>query len=128
VAYELFQNKAARFSAPQITVRSGRIAFNADAGDLWEEHGTGTVFAHLLWDAGTCRLGIRPVPEEDQYTFRVSAPKGKRAKTIAALSFLNYIHLDPKATVVADVRWNATEKVIEAELPRDLVGASAEKF
>jgi len=34
MAYELFDSKAARFDSPQFTIRSDRIAFNADAGDI----------------------------------------------------------------------------------------------
>ena|SRR5580698_4445050 len=89
MAYELFHSKAAKFSSPQLTIRSGRIAFNADAGDILA--GVGMRFAHLLWDAATRKIAIRPIMKEDENTFRVSIPQGKRGGTISAQSFLNYI-------------------------------------
>jgi hypothetical protein len=51
--YELFQNKAAKFGSPQLTISAaGKIAFNADAGDILDE--LSARFAHLLWDAEAC--------------------------------------------------------------------------
>jgi len=98
--YELFHNKATRFGSPQLTIRGGRIAFNADAGDILAE--VGMRFAHLLFDVGESKVAIRPVKKEDEHSFAISIPKGKRGGTISAESFLNYIRWHaPKPIVVA---------------------------
>lgn len=117
MAYELFENKATRFSSPQLSIRSGRIAFNADAGDIWNK--SGSDFAHLLWDAEQCKLAIRPVKKQDQNSFRVSTPKGKRAKLISAASFLNHIQWSTTKHVVLDANWNVKEGMFEVALPKE---------
>jgi hypothetical protein len=125
MTYELFQHKATRHSTPQLTIRSGRISFNADAGDLWEK--CGRPLAHLLWDAAARKIGIRPAKKEDENTFRVSTPQGKRGKTISAFSFLHYIQWQTERHVVVDAVWNANEGMFEAEMPKDsIANAGAE--
>lgn len=123
MAYELFHNKAAKFSSPQLTIRSGRIAFNADAGDILAK--VGMRFAHLLWDVAACKIAVRPTTKEDDDAFRVSIPKGKRGGTISAQSFLNYIQWRTSRPVVIDAQWNEAERILEAPLPREHMGAAA---
>ena len=120
MAYELFHNKAAKFSSPQLTIRSGRIAFNADAGDILAR--VGMRFAHLLWDVAACRIAVRPTTKEDDNAFKVSIPKGKRGGTISAQSFLNYIQWRASQPVVIDAQWNEAERLLEAPLPKEHIG------
>ncbi len=101
MAYELFHNKAAKYSSPQLTIRSGRIAFSADTGDILAR--VGMKFCHLLWDATACKIAIRPTTKEDGNAFKISIPKGKRGGTIGVQSFLNYI------------QWHAREAVCGRE-------------
>ena len=123
MSYELFHNKATKFGSPQLTVRGGRIAFNADAGDILAS--VGMRFAHLLLDPGECKFAIQPIQREDESAFRVSIPKGKRGGTISAQSFLNYIRWHADKPVVLDAQWNAAEQLMEALLPREYVGSLA---
>src|SRR5579863_1630547 len=120
MAYELFHNKAAKFSSPQLTIRSGKIAFNADAGDILA--GVGMKFAHILWDAVTGKIAIRPITKEDDNTFKVSIPHGKRGGTISAQSFLNYIQWRASQPVIIDANWNDAERLLEASMPREHIG------
>jgi hypothetical protein len=120
MAYELFHNKAAKFSSPQLTIRGGRIAFNADAGDILAS--VGMRFAHLLWDADACKLAIHPITKEDENAFRVSIPRGKRGGVFSALSFLNYIQWHAEDPIVVDAHWNERERLLEASLPKENVG------
>jgi hypothetical protein len=120
MAYELFHNKAAKFTSPQLTIRRGRVAFNADAGDILAS--VGMRFAHLLWDADACKLAIHPITKEDENAFRVSIPKGKRGGTFSAQSFLNYIQWHAEDPVVVNAHWNERERLLEASLPRERIG------
>src|SRR5438552_4084107 len=119
MAYELFQNKAAKFGSPQATIRNGKIAFNADAGDLWDK--LGSRFAHLLWDADAHTIAIRPIKNRDENTFLVSAHGGKRGRTISALSFLKYIHWTGDKPVTVDVRWNDSAELMEIVVPKERI-------
>jgi hypothetical protein len=122
VAYELFDNKAVKFGSPQLTIRHGRIAFNADAGDVLAR--VGAKFAQILWDADACKLAIRPVAKEGPSTFRVSFAYGKRGGSFSAQSFLNYIHWNAKTATVVAAQWNKEAGLLEARLPKEHVGAA----
>lgn len=121
MAYQLFHNKAAKFGSPQLTIRSGRISFNADAGDILAR--VGMRFAHILWDADAHKLAIKPLSKEDENAFRVSIPAGKRGGTFSAQSFLNYIHWNASEPIVVAAEWNERERLLEALLPRENIGA-----
>ena len=120
MSYELFHNKATKFGSPQLTIRGGRIAFNADAGDLLAR--VGMRFAHLLFDTDECKVAIRPIQKEDENTFAVSIPKGKRGGTISAQSFLNYVRWHAEKPIIVDAHWNAAQQLMEAFLPKEHVG------
>jgi hypothetical protein len=118
--YEVFDSKAVKFGALQLTIRSGKIGFSADAGDILSRRGA--KYAHLLWDPEACKLAIRPAAREDFRTFRVSFPQGKRGGTLAAQSFLKYIGWHADGPVVVAVSWNEEQGILEASLPRANVG------
>ncbi|MGA2184327.1 MAG: hypothetical protein ABSH47_14990 [Bryobacteraceae bacterium] len=122
MAYELFHNKAAKFSSPHLTIQGGRILFNAGAGDIVAR--VGMKFVHLLWDGTACKVAIRPITKEDGNTFKVSIRRGKRGCTISAQSFLNHIQWRASQPVTVDVRWNEAERLLEASLPREHVGTA----
>jgi hypothetical protein len=120
MAYELFGNKAVKFGTPQLTIREGRIVFNAATGDILSR--AGAKFAHLLWDGDACKLAIRPVAKEDATTFRVTIRNGKRGGTISAQSLLNYIQWHAETPIVVAAQWNKNEGLLEARLPKHHVG------
>lgn len=118
--YELFHNKAAKFGSPQLTIRGGRIFFNAAAGDILA--GIGMRFAHILWDADACKLALKPLTKEHEKAFRASIPAGKRGGTFSAQSFLNYINWNATEPVVVAAEWNERERLLEALLPKENIG------
>jgi hypothetical protein len=120
MAYELFDSKAAKFGSPQFTIRSGKIGFNADAGDALSR--ADAKFAHFLWDSDACRLGVRAVQKKDGRAFKVTYVPGKRGGTISAQSFLRYIQWHADGPVVVPASWNDREHMLEANLPREHVG------
>ncbi|MGO4879280.1 MAG: hypothetical protein ACLP59_00485 [Bryobacteraceae bacterium] len=120
MAYELFDSKAVKFGSLQLTLRTGKIAFNADAGDALTR--AGVKFAHLLWDSEACRLAIRGAERKDGRAFKVSFRQGKRGGTISAQSFLNYIQWRASRPIVVEASWNEKGHMLEASLPREQVG------
>ena len=120
MAYKLFDNKAAKFDSPQLTLRSGKIAFNADAGDIFS--GAGAKFVHFLWDAEARRLAMRAVGKKDGPAFKVTFVKGRRGGTISAQSFLKYIQWHADGPITVSASWNDMEHMLEASLPREHVG------
>jgi hypothetical protein len=123
--YELFDNKAAKFASPELTIRNGKVALNPGAAGVFAK--AGMKFAHILWDVAACKIAIQPVTKEDGNTFKVTIPRGRRGGTIAALSFLNYIQWRATQPVTVDAQWNGTERIIEATLPREHVGMSGKE-
>jgi hypothetical protein len=121
MAYELFHNKAAKGGAPQLTIRAGRIALNAHAADILAK--AGMRFAHILWDSDVCKLALKPTAKVDEKAFRLSIPAGKRGGTFSAQSFLNYILWNATKPVVVAAEWNERERLLEARLPRENIGA-----
>jgi len=119
--YELFDSKVAKVSSPQLTIRNRKIALNSAAGNILSE--VGAKFVQLLWDAAACRIAIRPTTKEDGSTFKVSIPKGRTGRTVSAHSFLNYIQWRASRAVVIAAKWNDTEHLLEAALPREHIGA-----
>ncbi|MGC9946257.1 MAG: hypothetical protein ABSF64_07790 [Bryobacteraceae bacterium] len=121
MAYELFDNKAAHIGSPCFTIlRSGKIAFNADAGDVLSR--AGAKFAHFLWDSQACRLAVRPAEKRDDRAFKVSLVKGKRGGTFSGRSFLKYIQWHADGPIVVPASWNDREHLLEANLPTEHVG------
>ena len=121
MAYELFKSKATKFSSPQLTIRNGKISFNADAGDILLK--VGMNFCHVLWDVDALKIAIRPITKQDENAFKVSIPEGKRGGTISAQSFLNYIQWHAKGPVNIAANWNEGEHLLEASLPKQNLGA-----
>jgi hypothetical protein len=125
MAYKVFDSKAVKFGSPQLTIREGRIAFNADAGDILAR--AGAKFAHILWDSDACKLAIRPASKEDASTFRVTFGSGKRGGSLSAASFLSFIRWNAKAATVVAAQWNKDAGLLEARLPKEHVGNAGRK-
>jgi hypothetical protein len=126
MAYELFDNKAARVGSPALAINAnGRISLNADVGDILSS--LGAKYAQILWDRETLKLAIRPLTKRDARAFKVTFMKGKRGAALSARSFLNYIHWQQSKPFAAAVHWNEKEGLLEAVLPREWVGAIAGK-
>jgi hypothetical protein len=119
MAYELFSNKATKFAPPELTIRNGRISLNAGAGDYFTK--LGTQYVHLLWDRKAFKLAIKPVKKEDDNSFRISIPKGRRGGTLSAESFLKYIRWTGKALANVSAEWNEKEGMLEASLPENRI-------
>jgi hypothetical protein len=120
--YELFESKTTRLSSPHLSIRRGKLALNADAGNILAS--AGVEFVHLLWDVAACKIAIQPTRSGDGNAFKLSVPKGKRGRTISAMSFLNYIQWRAREAVIIEVKWNSAECLLEASLPREHIGTA----
>ncbi len=119
MGYELFSDKATKFASPEVTIRSGRIFLNVGANEFFTR--LGAAYVHLLWDRKACRLAIKAVHEEDNNAFRISVPKGRRGGTLSAESFLKYIGWVGKELASIAARWNESEQMLEADLPKERI-------
>jgi len=85
---------------------------------------TGATAVLLLWDAEKCRLAFRAARKGDKNSLLLT--RIKRANTIAcvigAVRFFNYINWSPPRVQPAAATWNTSEKLLEADLPRQFIG------
>ena len=116
----IVRQQGRQFGSPQLTIRSAKVAFNADAGDILSK--AGVKFAHLLWDSEACRLALRAAESKDARAFKVTFVPGKRGGTVSAQSFLKYIQWHAARPIVVQASWNDKEHLLEASLPREHVG------
>jgi hypothetical protein len=108
MAYELFQNKVAKFSSPQLTIRNGGIALNADAGDILAK--VGMSFAHLLWMSPRAR-SRSALSRRRTITHSRSRFRKERGGTFSAQSFLNYIQWRASGPAIVDANWKRPSDV-----------------
>ncbi len=126
MAYKLFEQKAVKMGAPAMTITSGRLIFNAHAGDiLWR---VGAKFLHILWDSDKGKIGLRPTAKADRNNYKITFVKGKRGAALTAKSFLNHIQWKAESPQVVPVTWNEKEKLLEGSLPREHVGSNRVKI
>jgi hypothetical protein len=121
MAYQLFETKSVKIGTPSVTVSGGKFSFNADAGDIL--HRVGAKFLHLFWDSEECRVAFRPLTKREDNAYKISFPQGKRGATVTAQSFLKHIRWKTTQPRSILITWNEKEKLMEAGLPRDQVGA-----
>lgn len=118
MAYEVFDNKAARLGSPVLTITTdGRLMLNADAGDILR--GVGARSAHLMWDADARKIALRPLIKPDSRSYKITLPSAhKRGMSITATAFLRHIGWPLSERVTLPVAWNGKEKILEAVLPK----------
>ena len=117
MAYEVFDNKATRLGSPAVTIATdGRLALNADAGDLLK--GLGAKYVHLLWDSEARKIALRPLAKADSRSYKLSVPNPhKRGMLVSASTFVRYIGFPLSKRVTLPAQWNEKEKILEAILP-----------
>jgi hypothetical protein len=118
-----FTREFVRTTAPKITISNfGRISINNSASDLMAK--SRDVFAILLWEAATNRVGIQPVKKEDKTTYHLKAygPKGTSGTGFSAVTFLNFINYDWSVTRSFSVEWNASDNMLVFTIPQEHLG------
>jgi hypothetical protein len=94
----------------------GRVALNADAGDLL---GPTAKFVQILWGAKAYKIALRPLNKAGESSYKLYIKGGKRGRHFSALTFLRYVGWDMSKSATVPIAWNEKEKVLEASLPRE---------
>jgi hypothetical protein len=116
VAYETFERQSVRIEEPAIAIApDGKIALNAAATRIFEEAKIQAV--KILWDKTKCGIALTSEPKNDISAFSIAFGDRHSQATLTAKTFLRYIGwtADHRQTVRA--KWDAQQKMLEAELP-----------
>jgi len=125
MAYETFERPKVRIEEPAVALApNGRIALNAVAARVLAKSGVKAV--RLLWDRATCGIALQAAHKGDKDTYSLGFATGYDGATLSAKAFLRYIgwSSNRRQTIVA--KWNEQEKMLEARLPRRLLGVHEE--
>ena len=94
----------------------GRLALNADAGDVMRS--VGARFIQLLWDPDARKFALRPVAKGDEHAYRLTPARAhKRGMYLSATAFLRHIGWDFSTRRTMAVEWNEKRKMLEVHLP-----------
>jgi hypothetical protein len=116
MGYELFNDKKVRTGSPALTIYGdGKIALNADAGDLLRQEGA--KFVQILWDATAYKMALRPLSKSAESSFKLSTKSGRRSMVFSGLTFLRHIRWNFSKSSMIPITWNEKEKLLEASLP-----------
>jgi hypothetical protein len=128
VAYETFERTTVRIDEPVLTVaplRDGRIALNAAAARLLEHAGVKAV--RILWDRTICGIALQAVRKNDTNAYSISFGDRVHQATLSAKTFLHYIGWTADRRQTVPAKWDEEKKMLEAQLPRQFVGAREKK-
>lgn len=129
MAYEMFERKSVRMEDPAITVApvtDGRIALNAAATRLFEEAGVHAV--KILWDKTKCGIALQAARKDDADSFSVAFGGRHSQASITPKTFLKYIGWTADSRQTVRAKWDAQQKMLEAELPPRFVGLRKKSF
>jgi hypothetical protein len=120
VPYETFERRVTRTEDPALSVLAdGRIALNAAATRLFQ--GAGAMAVKILWDRAKCGIALQAVRKGDKNSYSIYFSRGRSA-FISAKTFLPYIGWSSDRSQTVPARWNAQQKMLEAELPAQFIG------
>jgi hypothetical protein len=120
MAYELFKIKSTRIGSPALTITAdGRIALNADSGDILRRAGAN--YVQILWDAKTFKMALRPLTKPTESAYKLSAKSGKRGMAFSGFTFLRHLGWSFGESSTIPVEWNEKEKLLEAQLPQEKI-------
>jgi len=116
MAYQkLLKNKRTIVDKPLVTVGSGDVIYLNTF--VMRNYFKGIEWVELLYDDDKKRLGINPLKNENQGTFRLgfSSQKNKSTGVIAARSVIKSLKIIHSTY---DAKWNDKEKILEVELKK----------
>jgi hypothetical protein len=126
VAYETFERGSVRIAELALTIApAGRIALNAASSRTLEEAGVRAV--RILWDKETCGIALQGARKGDKNAYSIAFGGGTRSSTVTAKAFLQYIGWSSDRRQTVRAKWNAQQKMLEAELPSRFVKAHEDK-
>src|SRR5215467_514007 len=106
MSYEVFKRTGTRVDAPTLAItKDKRIAINAAAVRVLLE--AGVRFVLLLWDKTNNRMALKAALKGDKNAYVISLAPDKRAGTVRAKAFLDYIGWNASRREVFPAGWNA---------------------
>ena len=117
MGYEIFEGRRTRIStAPFVSItKYNRLTFNSAAAKILKDNGVER--ALLLWNGGALRFAVKATTDQDSRAYPVRYnPKGRGA-AINARTFIAHIGYDNSKTRSFNADWNASEELLEIDLP-----------
>jgi hypothetical protein len=126
VSYETFERSSVRIEELALTVAPmGRIFLNAASSRALE--GAGVKAVRILWDKELCRIALQAAKKGDKNAYSIASGGESRSSTVTAKSFLRYIGWSSDRRQTVRAKWDAQQKMLEAELPSRFVKLRGEK-
>ena len=120
MAYEMITTTGGRVGSPAISIiPDGRIALNAAAARALAAAGAKAV--HILWDASTSKMAMKPTEKGAKNSFAVSLAPNLNSGSIRALKATTHIGWNAKKRETLDAEWNEKEGILEIPLPLQFV-------
>ena len=126
MAYETFERGSVRSDDLSVTIApTGRILLNAASSRALEQAGVRAV--KVLWDRELHRIALQATRKGDRNAYSIARGGASRSSTVTVKAFLHYIgwSSDRRQTVAA--KWDAQQKMLEAELPARFIRTPGEK-
>jgi hypothetical protein len=126
LGYETFERGYARSEELSMTVSpAGRILLNAASSRTLEEAGVKAV--KVLWDKELHRIALQATRKGDKNAYSIARGGSSRSSAVTVKAFLQYIgwSSDRRQTVAA--KWDAQQKMLEAELPARFIKVYSDK-
>jgi len=104
---------------------AGRILLNAASSRTLEEAGVKAV--KVLWDKELHRIALQATRKGDKNAYSIARGGSSRSSAVTVKAFLQYIgwSSDRRQTVAA--KWDAQQKMLEAELPARFIKVYSDK-
>lgn len=126
MAYEMFERSSVRIEELALTVApAGRIFLNAACGRVLE--GAGVRAVKIFWDRENCKMALKAAPKGEKNAYSIAHYGGSRSSTVTAKAFLHYIGWSSDRRQSVRAKWDAHQKMLEAELPPRFVKLRGEK-
>lgn len=120
--YETFKRTTQRTQAQTLSIEpSGRLVLNAAAARIAVGHGIDNVL--LLWDRDRHRFALKATTKADKNGYKLTPGSPPNKVTLSATTFLRSIGWSAQGRENLEVTWNEKEKMFEAVLPTQYLGA-----
>ena len=116
MAYETFERDSVRSDDLSVTIApTGRIFLNAATSRALEEAGVRAV--KILWDKDLHRIALQATKKGDKNAYSIARGGASRSSTVTVKAFLHYIGWSSEGRQTIAAKWDAQQKLLEAELP-----------
>jgi hypothetical protein len=126
LAYETFERDSVRSDELSVTIApTGRIFLNAATSRALE--GAGVRAVKILWDKEFCRIALQATKKGERNAYSISRGGASRSSTLTAKAFLQYIGWSAGRRQTVTAKWDAQQRMLEAELPARFIKTSGDR-